>query len=91
MYLHGQVIELLMEWRDGSAQNHSDDSTIFSLKNDLPYDDRVVNKHFKELINKLELPGLTLVKLMLDLVDKRVEMRFCIVICIIQVWGNLKM
>lgn len=64
VYLHGQVIELLMEWRDRYAQNRCDDSTIYSLKDDLPYDDRVVNKHFKELINKLELPGLTLVKLM---------------------------
>ncbi len=59
--------------------------TIYSLKNDLPYDDRVVNKHFKELINKLELPGLTLVKLMSFGRQKRVEMRFCIVMYIIQV------
>ena len=64
MYLHGQVIELLMEWRDRYAQNRCDDSTIYSLKDDLPYDDRVVNKHFKELISKLGFPELTLVKLM---------------------------
>ena len=64
VYLHSQVIELLMEWRNRYAQNRCSDSTIFSLKDDLPYDDRVVNKHYKELIGKLELPELTLVKLM---------------------------
>lgn len=64
VYLHSQVIELLMEWRNRYAQNCCSDSTIFSLKDDLPYDDRVVNKHYKELIRKLELPELTLVKLM---------------------------
>lgn len=64
VYLHSQVIELLMEWRNRYAQNRCDDSTIFSLKDDLPYDDRVVNKHFKELISKLGFPELTLVKLM---------------------------
>ena len=53
-----------MEWRNRYVQNHSGDSTIYSLKDDLPYDDRVVNKHFKELISKLDFPELTLVKLM---------------------------
>ena len=61
--LHSQVIELLMSWREKNRKSIDSESTIYSSDDGLPYDDRVVNKQFKKLKEKAELPDLSLVKL----------------------------
>ena len=61
--LHSQVIELLMSWQEKNRKSKDSKSTILSLDNGLPYDDRVVNKQFKELKVKAKLPNLSMVKL----------------------------
>ncbi len=61
--LHSQVIELLMSWQEKNKKSKDSKSTILSLDNGLPYDDRVVNRQFKELKAKAKLPNLSMVKL----------------------------
>lgn len=61
--LHSRVIELLMSWQEKNIKSMNSDATIFNLKNGSPYDDRVMNKQFKELRTKAKLPDVSLAKL----------------------------
>lgn len=61
--LHSQVIDLLMSWQNGYIQSSNTYSTLFNYDLENPYDDRVINNQFKDLLKDSELAALTIVKL----------------------------
>lgn len=61
--LHAPVVELLQKWKEDNKNLVAPNVTIFSMKDQRPYDTRVLNKNFKSLTNKTELQDLTLSKL----------------------------
>ena len=52
-----------MTWLNKQSKDIDKNALLYSMSNGKPYDDRVINKRFKEIKKKAKLPDLTLTKL----------------------------
>ena len=61
--LHSRVVDLLMTWLNKQDKDIDGNALLYSMSNGMPYDDRVINRRFKEIKKKAKLPDITLTKL----------------------------
>ena len=52
-----------MAWFNKQSKDIDKNALLYSMSNGKPYDDRVINKRFKEIKKKAKLPDLTLTNL----------------------------